>query len=49
MAPEEICAALKKKFGEAIAETVLEGAHPYAVVAAERWPEVALITALALF
>jgi NADH-quinone oxidoreductase subunit C len=41
MAPEEICAALTKRFGEAIAETVLEGTHPYAVVAAERWPEVA--------
>jgi NADH-quinone oxidoreductase subunit C len=41
MAPEEICAALKRRFGEAITETVLEGAHPHAVVAAERWPEVA--------
>lgn len=42
MAPEEICEKLTKRFGEAVEDTVLEGAHPYAVVKAERWPEVAL-------
>lgn len=42
MAPEEICRLLKEHFGDAIEDTVLEGGHPYARVAADRWPEVAL-------
>jgi NADH-quinone oxidoreductase subunit C len=42
MSPEEICHALKTKFGEVITDTVLEAARPYAVVTAERWPDVAL-------
>ncbi len=41
MVPEEICKLLQSEFGEAIVETVVEGAHPYAVVSAEKWPEVA--------
>jgi len=41
MSPEEICSVLKEKFPQAVTETVLEGAHPHAVVAAEKWPEVA--------
>jgi NADH-quinone oxidoreductase subunit C len=41
MTPEEICDLLQKTFGPAVEETVLEGAHPYAVVKADRWPEVA--------
>ena len=41
MSPEETCAVLKRQFPEAVTETVLGGAHPYAVVAAEKWPEVA--------
>ena len=42
VAPEEICTLLKAQFGDAVVETVLEGGHPYAVVAPERWPEIAL-------
>lgn len=42
MAPEEICKLLKARFGDAIEETIVEGAHPHARVAADRWPEVAL-------
>ena len=42
MAPEEICRLLKDTFGDAIVDTVVAGGHPYAVVTAERWPEVAL-------
>ncbi len=42
MAPEEVCKLLKDQFGEAIEDTVLQGSHPYARVAADRWPEVAL-------
>ena len=41
MTPEEICKLLKDKFADAVEETVLEGAHPYAVVSAGRWLEVA--------
>ncbi len=42
MAPEEICRLLEGRFGDAIEDTVLEGNHPYARVARDRWPEVAL-------
>lgn len=42
MAPEEICELLKKQFGAAVEDTVLEGRHPYVVVAAGAWPQVAL-------
>lgn len=41
MAPEEICKVLQDKFGDRIEDTVLEGGHPYARVAADAWPEVA--------
>ena len=41
MTPEEICRLLKEEFGDAIEDTVLEGAHPYAVVSAGRWLDVA--------
>ena len=41
MAPEEICQLLKNRFSEAVEDTVLEGGHPYARVAAGRWSEVA--------
>lgn len=42
MAPEEICSLLQSQFGEAIVDTALEGAHPYAQVSPDRWPEVAV-------
>ncbi|MEE9295778.1 MAG: NADH-quinone oxidoreductase subunit C [Phycisphaerae bacterium] len=41
MAPEELCDILKERFGEAITDTVLGARRPYAVVAADRWFEVA--------
>jgi len=41
MAPEEICDLLKKRFGEAIVSTNVQGGHPYTEVAADRWSEVA--------
>ncbi len=42
MTPEEICKLLKAEFGEAIVETVVEGAHPYATVTTEKLPELAM-------
>lgn len=42
MAPEEICERLRSQFGDAIEETILDGAHPYAQVAPDRWPDVAV-------
>lgn len=41
MAPEEICDLLKQQFGDAITDTVLTGRRPYALVEADRWPQVA--------
>lgn len=41
MAPEAICSLLQSEFGEAIVDTALEGAHPYAQVSPERWLDVA--------
>jgi len=41
MAPEEICKILRDKFGEGVEDSVVEGGHPYAQVAPDRWPEVA--------
>ena len=41
MAPEEICGILTLQFGGAIADTTLEGGHPYARVVPDRWPELA--------
>ncbi|MFQ5492079.1 MAG: NADH-quinone oxidoreductase subunit C [Phycisphaerae bacterium] len=41
MAPEEICDVLKKQFGDSIQDTALGGGHPYALVTAGRWPDVA--------
>jgi NADH-quinone oxidoreductase subunit C len=40
--PEEICKTLQSEFGEAIVETKLDGAHPYARVTPEAWPAVAV-------
>jgi len=37
-----MCDILKERFGDAVEEVVLEGAHPYALVQADRWPDVAL-------
>ncbi len=42
MVPESICKILKETFQGAVSATVLEGSHPYALVAAESWPEVAV-------
>lgn len=42
MAPEEICKVLQSKFNDALEGTVLEGCHPYALVKADAWPEMAL-------
>jgi NADH-quinone oxidoreductase subunit C len=42
MAPEEICKLLKDKFGDAVVDAAVGGAHPCAKVAADRWPEVAM-------
>ncbi|MCK4659682.1 MAG: NADH-quinone oxidoreductase subunit C [Phycisphaerae bacterium] len=41
MTPEDICKLLKEEFSDAVEEMVLEGAHPYAVISAGRWFEVA--------
>ena len=41
MTPEETCDLLRQEFGDAIEEAVLDGPHPYAVVAAAKWFEVA--------
>lgn len=42
MAPEEVCDILRLRFSDAVADTVLEGGHPYVQVVPDRWPEVAL-------
>lgn len=42
MIPESICKILKETFQDAIIATVLDGSHPYALVTAESWPEIAL-------
>lgn len=42
MVPEEICKLLTSEFGAAVLKTVVEGSHPYAEIAPERWPDVAL-------
>ena len=41
MAPEKISEILKEQFGEAIRDAVMGSGRPYAVVEAQRWPEVA--------
>ncbi len=41
MTPEDICKSLEGRFGDAVTDTVLGGGHPYAVVKADRWLEVA--------
>ncbi len=41
MAPEGICQILKSQFGEAIVAADVEGGHPCARVAPERWLEIA--------
>lgn len=41
MAPEEIAGVIKERFGDAVTEVNIAGAHPHVTVAAERWPEVA--------
>ena len=42
MVPESICEILKETFQDAVTATVLEGSHPYALVAADGWPEIAV-------
>lgn len=42
MAPEEICRLLESRFGDGVVDTVLEGGHTFAQLAAERWSEAAL-------
>lgn len=41
MTPEEIATILMERFGAAIAEVVVDTAHPHVVVRADRWPEAA--------
>lgn len=41
MAVEEICQLLKSRFAADVVRTDVEGAHPHAVVKADRWPEIA--------
>jgi len=41
MSPEEICSLIKQEFPDPVTDTVLETCRPYAVVAAESWPDVA--------
>ncbi len=41
MTPETICELLKDKFEKAVVDTVLGGGHPYAVINASDWPDVA--------
>ncbi len=41
MTPEEICNLLELEKAEAVVDTVVEGARPYAVIASEHWPRIA--------
>ena len=41
MVPEEICKLLQTEFGDAILDTMVEGAHPCAQVEIRAWPKVA--------
>ena len=41
MTPEEICQLLQRTFPDVVEEAVLAGAHPYVVVRADGWPDVA--------
>lgn len=41
MTPEEVCQILKSEFATAIEEALLDGCHPCAKVARDRWVEVA--------
>lgn len=41
MTPEQICSVLVETFGPSVVTPKLDGGHPQAVVAADRWPEVA--------
>jgi NADH-quinone oxidoreductase subunit C len=41
MSPEEICDVLKKAFPDAMTESVLDKGRPYAVVASDKWADVA--------
>lgn len=41
MTPEETCRLLNSEFGDAVEATKTEGAHPYAQIVADRWPDVA--------
>lgn len=42
LVPEEIAEVLSSTFGEAVREARLDSNHPWIVVAAERWHEIAL-------
>ena len=39
---EEVFEILRECFGDAVVSTEASGAHPYALIKAERWPQVAL-------
>ncbi len=41
MAPEEIGKLLVSEFGDDVVKMVVEGCHPYAEIAPQRWPDVA--------
>lgn len=41
MAPEEICKLLQTEFGEAVVDTMLDGAHPCVRIEPRAWPMVA--------
>jgi len=42
MTAEEICDILRKRFNGAVVNTVLDARRPYAVIAANKWAEIAL-------
>ena len=41
MVPEEICKLLQTEFGEAVVDTMLDGAHPSVRIETKAWPKVA--------
>lgn len=42
LAPEQIAELLKSAFGEAVLETRMDSAHPWILVSAEKWHDIAL-------
>ncbi len=41
MTPESVLKILKDEFGEAVTNVVVDGHHPHAIVAVERWRDIA--------